>query len=144
MVDIDYIEKIVKKIKRKYNILNPIELAKKLGFIIVFDDLGKMAGYYKICLRKTYIVLNEKLEGSALILAALHEIGHAVLHRGEMTRFLSSNFFPKNSKHELEADIFMLLYAGKEFYVEDIEDIGISKKRFEQLKNIIDEYIVSH
>lgn len=141
MVDVKYINKVVKKIKRKYNINNPLELARKLGFIVIFDDLGEMAGYYKICLKKTYIVLNEALEGIALKLTALHEIGHALLHRSEMTRFLSSNFIPKNSKYELEADIFMLLYIEKEFYIEEIEDMVITKRRFEQLTNIINSYI---
>lgn len=141
MVDVKHINRIVKKIKRKYNINNPLELARKLGFIVIFDDLGEMAGYYKICLRKTYIVLNEALEEIALKLTALHEIGHALLHRSEMTRFLSSNFIPKNSKYELEADIFMLLYIEKEFYIEEIEDMVITKRRFEQLTNIINSYI---
>ncbi|WP_462425724.1 ImmA/IrrE family metallo-endopeptidase [Fusobacterium varium] len=141
MVDVKHINRIVKKIKRKYNINNPLELARKLGFIVIFDDLGEMAGYYKICLKKTYIVLNEALEEIALKLTALHEIGHALLHRSEMTRFLSSNFIPKNSKYELEADIFMLLYIEKEFYIEEIEDMVITKRRFEQLTNIINSYI---
>ena len=140
MVDVNKISKVVKKIKRKYNINNPLELAKKLGFIVIFEDLGDMAGYYKICLKKTYIVLNENLEEAALKLTALHEIGHALLHRSEMTRFMSSNFIPKNSLYELEADLFMLLYVGEEFYIENTENIGITERRFEQLKNIIDDY----
>lgn len=140
MVDVKHINRIVKKIKRKYNINNPLELARKLGFIVIFDDLGEMAGYYKICLKKTYIVLNEALEEIALKLTALHEIGHALLHRSEMTRFMSSNFIPKNSLYELEADLFMLLYVEEEFYIENTENIGITKRRFEQLRNIIDNY----
>ncbi|AYV93560.1 hypothetical protein A2U14_05850 [Fusobacterium necrophorum subsp. funduliforme] len=140
MVNFIKIKKLVKKLKKKYNTDNPLKIAEKMNFILKYEDLGDVVGYYKICLRKTYIVLNQKLSYEGILLATAHEICHAIEHKSQVTRFMSSYFFPKNSIYELEADLFALEFLGKDFYIENIEEVGIAQKRFQELENIINEF----
>lgn len=140
MIDVGKIKKTVKKLKNNYS-TNPFDLAKELKINLMFEDLDNICGTYKICLKRKYIVLSEHLSDEALKLVLLHEIGHSILHKSLIPQFkVGSHTLPRSSVYETEADLFALEYLGEEFFIENMEEAGITPKRFRELERIIRKY----
>lgn len=129
------IRKIIQKLKSEYS-ETPFTLAKLLKIEVIFEDLGTVCGFYKTCLKQKFIVLNNELSDDVIELVLLHEIGHSILHKSVLPQFKNSHYI-KNSKYEIEADLFALEFLGLEYYIENMESTGISKRRFNELINIL-------
>lgn len=102
------IHDIVCDLVEEYGTNDPIELAKALGVMVVYKDLGELSGMYLQYKGKHIILLNENLEQHDMILACAHELGHRVYHSDLIKKpFLCSfKVFDFKDRTEYEANVF--------------------------------------
>lgn len=119
----NYIEKKVLSLVRKYNQRDPFILAKKLGIEIIENDLGEVFGYYTEINRIKFIFINSKLSESEKKFVCSHELGHAILHSKITTPCLMHFKNINDIKIECEANKFAvkLLMDGshKDYYIDN-------------------------
>lgn len=112
-------DKIIKLLKT-HNTNDPFELARSLGTVIIFLDLGDTYGFHRCYKRVKTIVINSELTEWLKRYVCAHELGHAILHSNLNTAFLKKNTFYSIAKIEREANEFavnLLLYdKGLEDY----------------------------
>lgn len=105
-------DKIIKLLKT-YNTNDPFKLARSLGIVIIFLDLGDTYGFYRCYKRVKTIVINSELSEWLKRYVCAHELGHALLHADINTAFLKKNTFYSIGRIEREANEFavnLLLY----------------------------------
>ncbi len=125
------IKKVVHKLIQKYHTRNVFELTEAMGIIVLFEDLGRINGYYNKQLRIKQIHINCNLPAHIQILTCAHELGHAVMHPNASTPFLRSATFLSVDRLEIEANKFAM-----QFLITD-EDIEANKGyTLEQLSRI--------
>lgn len=91
----------------KYRTKNPFKLAKSLGIIVKFVDLGEVRGLFKKILKRKYIFINSNLSEFDQRIVCCHELGHAILHSSNEHQFLIDNTsLLRRSKLEDEANLF--------------------------------------
>lgn len=91
----------------KYRTKNPFKLAKSLGIIVKFVDLGEVRGLFKKILKRKYIFINSNLSEFDQRIVCCHELGHAILHSSSEHQFLIDNTsLLRRSRLEDEANLF--------------------------------------
>lgn len=108
-------DKIIRRLIRKYRTNCPFELAKFLGITVWVRDLGKgTRGLYIRVLRRKYIVIHEELDDHWQRFVCAHELGHDRLHPGFSRFWLDERSFYNAGKFERQANKFAirLLTAG--------------------------------
>jgi Zn-dependent peptidase ImmA (M78 family) len=100
----DYIERISKKLVRKYKTRNPFELAEALNINIKFYDFRELKGFYTYYKRNRYIGINRNLCTIEQALCCAHEIGHDQLHR-HLTYYMKDYVFFSNITTEYQANL---------------------------------------
>lgn len=100
---VDRAKKLVKKVGSR----DPEEIAAQLGIIIIPVPFTRQKGVYKVIERNRFIFIKEDLCPEMRKIVLLHEIGHAVLHRGEAKLFQEFSIFDtRNDRREYEANSF--------------------------------------
>ncbi len=119
----NYIEKKVLSLVKKFNQRDPFILAKKLGIEIIENDLEEVYGYYTQINRIKFILINSKLSESEKKFVCSHELGHAILHSKITTPCLMHLKNLNDIKIECEANKFavQLLMDGshKDYYIDN-------------------------
>ncbi len=92
----------------KYDTSNPFDLAKMMGIVVRFVDLGNVLGFHVRHLRCSIIHINESATEKEQLFTCAHELGHAVLHPNVNTPFLKSYTYFSTEKIELEANMFAI------------------------------------
>lgn len=108
---------LAKQLKEEYKTDDPYELCRCLGITLVRTDLpDSIDGFYMEQGGRQAIVIKAALESPFDIACAAHELGHAVLHKGMNTIYLSDRTPSVTSKYEREADLFaaVLLLDGSQ------------------------------
>lgn len=101
-------EKTIHNLVHKYKTSDPVALAKELGIIVLFENLGSIRGYYNRQKRQKFIHINNSLSYCDSRFTAAHELGHAILHSAENTPFLRENTLFSVSKLETQANKFAI------------------------------------
>lgn len=96
------------KLIKTHESRNPIIIAKALGIIILYEDLGTTNGFYNTAFRYRFIHVNQNLSENEQIYTIAHELGHAILHPHLNTQFLKDCTHFLVSKYEKEANQFAL------------------------------------
>ncbi|MBN6886206.1 Zn-dependent peptidase ImmA (M78 family) [Cytobacillus horneckiae] len=115
----------------KYDERDPFKLAKALGVHVLFENLGKIHGYYINHSRIAIIKINKNLPIEKQIFTCFHEVGHHVLHPNANTPFLTEHTLFSTEKIETEAHAFALefLFYNKQIITnEDLITYGIPKQ----------------
>ncbi len=107
-----------KKIRKKYDTSDPFELARCLGIIVLFENLGTIHGYFNTVCRQKFIHINQNLSEVEQRLTAAHEIGHVLLHPTSNTYFLRSRTRFSVGSFEYEANLFAVCFLVTD---EDVE-----------------------
>ena len=111
-------KRYVEKIRKKYDTTDPFELARCLGIIVLFEDLGSIHGYFNTVCRQKFIHINQNLSEIERRLTVAHELGHALLHPSTNTYFLRSKTRFCVGSFESEANLFAVCFLITD---EDIE-----------------------
>ncbi len=98
-----YITNKVNEIIQNYGERNPYYIAEQLGVIVKYKDLGSLKGAYFGNMKKPVIVINEDLDENTKSMICAHELGHHILHSGQM---LSCDNLNSSAILEREANIF--------------------------------------
>lgn len=111
------INKLIKKLIRKYKTTNPYDLASCLNVLIFEVELKNTLGMYRYINKTRTIFINSNLSDEVKRFVLAHELGHAILHTKENCFYLKYNTFIKTSTYEVEANKFAaeLLIDDKEF-----------------------------
>lgn len=111
------INKLIKKLIRKYKTTNPYDLASCLNVLIFEVELKSTLGMYRYINKTRTIFINSNLSDEVKRFVLAHELGHAILHTKENCFYLRYNTFIKTSTYEVEANKFAaeLLIDDKEF-----------------------------
>ncbi|MGG3663178.1 ImmA/IrrE family metallo-endopeptidase [Bacillus gobiensis] len=133
------IKGLVNYLTRKHRSNNPFDIAQSLSIIVLFEDLGKLYGYYNYQKRFKFIHINNKLSELERIFVCAHELGHSVLHPRSNTSFMRQNTYFSLDKMEVEANMFavelllpdekILNFNNTQFSVEELCEIhGIPRE----------------
>lgn len=117
------ISKTVKKLIKKYKTRDVWELAKCLGISVVFRDMKPITkGIFMQHIREKRIVINSILDEISQRVVLAHEIGHAVLHSGEVFYFIREKTLFPTGKFEVQANKFaaelLISDCKKEIFLE--------------------------
>lgn len=111
-------KRFCEKIRKKYDTSDPFELARCLGVVVLFEDLGTIHGYFNTVCRQKFVHINQNLSEVEQRLTVAHEIGHVLLHPTSNTYFLRSRTRFSVGSFEYEANLFAVCFLITD---EDIE-----------------------
>lgn len=100
------IDKKIEQLVKAYDTRDPFKIAKKMGIIVLFEELGEIHGYYNKLKRIKMIHINKNSDQKTVLYILAHELGHAVCHPEENTPQLSATSIASELKIEREADYF--------------------------------------
>jgi Predicted Zn peptidase len=123
---VDFIRKIIKKLKKKYNTSSPYELAECLDITVIIQPLGNVWGMYKYIKRNKVIFINSVLSEIERRFLLAHEIGHAVLHPKSSFYFINKNNYASKIKSEYEANVFAADFLINDVAGDQLELGGLS------------------
>jgi len=126
------ISKIVKNLIKKHKTKDVCKLAKCLGISVVFRDMKPITkGIFMQHIREKRIVINSILDEISQRIVLAHEIGHAVLHSGEVFYFIREYTLFPTGKFEVQANKFaaelLLDDSERELFLE-YGYIGVAKR----------------
>lgn len=122
-MNIDFIYRQIKRIKRKYQQDDPFRLCREMGILVTFTSMGTSAnackGFFLRQSRIGSITINSDLPCEIQRIILVHELGHAILHSkvSGIKTFHDFELFDRTSFMEYEANIF-----AAEFLLND-EDV---------------------
>lgn len=118
---------IPQKLIQRYKTKNPIDLAKSMGIIVIFEPLGEINGYFNTAFRQKIIHVNSELSYHKQLFTAAHELGHALLHPHANTPFLRESTFFSVNKLEIEANKFAVDFLISDEDIRDVKHLNIEK-----------------
>ncbi len=119
-MSIEFISSEVKRVRQKYDEMDPVRLSKAMGILLLFEPMGDSPnackGFYIRQSREQVITVNSSLSEELKRIILMHEIGHAVLHKHLTGKraFHDFQLFDETSVYEYEANIF-----AADFLMED-------------------------
>lgn len=122
----DFIRKIIKKLKKKYNTSSPYELAEYLDITVIIQPLGNVWGMYKYINKNKVIFINSVLSEIERRFVLAHEIGHAVLHPRSSCYFINQHNYVSKIKSEYEANVFAAEFLINDVVINQLELDGLS------------------
>lgn len=107
MIRKQYIDKKIKQLIRHHDTRDPFTIARELGIIVTFEDLGEAVyGYYNKVCRMKFIHINFNLNEHKQIFTCEHELCHVLMHPNENTPALSKFSLCSEILIEAEANYF--------------------------------------
>lgn len=102
------IKKRVNQLVRKYGTRNPLEIAERMGCIIVRYPLEGVRGFYHYFQRNHIIYVDDRLPDHMILFVIAHELGHLFLHKKSNAIFMDTRTHFVKSKYENEANLFAM------------------------------------
>ena len=109
---IEFISQTIDDLRKEHLDADPFELVKAMGFLLLFQSMGKAKSACKgFCMTQygqTSITINSDLPKMVQKIICAHELGHAVLHSQTpgMEEFHDFALFDSASSTEYEANVF--------------------------------------
>ncbi len=101
------ITELAEKLKQEYGTNNPSELCRCLGITLLRADLPRrINGFYMETAGKQAVVISSAIKEPLDSACTAHELGHALLHKGVNTVFLTDSTNFVTGRYEREADLF--------------------------------------
>ena len=104
-----YVYQEIQKLVRRHGTRDPFELLSAMHVKVhVYFDLTTTKGFTRYCLRQFFVGINGNLPESEQRIVAAHELGHIVLHAGELRTapLFDTAVYDKRSSTEYEANLF--------------------------------------
>lgn len=115
------------KIRKKYDTSDPFELARCLGIVVLFEELGTINGYFNTVCRQRFIHINQNLTDREVRLTLAHEIGHVLLHPTTNTYFLRSKTRFSVGSFEYEANLFAVCFLISDEELFEYREFSLSQ-----------------
>lgn len=100
------IKKRVHQLVRKFGTRNPLEIAERMGCIIVRYPLEGVRGFYHYFQRNHIIYVDDRLPDHMILFVIAHELGHVFLHKKSNAIFMDTRTHFVKNKYENEANSF--------------------------------------
>lgn len=100
------IKRTVTHLIKQYRTECPFEIASQKNILVLYETLGEMLGYFNSYKRMKMIHINEQSSRPEQKFTCAHELGHAILHPGVSTPFLSKHTLQSIDKIERQANQF--------------------------------------
>lgn len=91
---------------QKFGTRDPFRIAQAMDFIVIRIPLCGIRGFYQFIKRCKIIYIDSELEDPEARFVCAHELGHALLHRGNNRIFMDTNTYLPVNRFEVEADRF--------------------------------------
>lgn len=138
-------KKIVDDLIKKHDTRNPEIIAKNLGIQIVYEELGKVNGYFNIILGIPFIHINQSLSTEKQLFTLAHELGHAILHEDSNALFLMNYTYQSVAPMEIEANRFAVHLIFSDDFVEEHKHLSIySLSEIYQVNDDLMEYRIKY
>ena len=102
------IKKRVNQIVQKYKTRDPLDIAERMGCIIVRYPLEGVRGFYHYFQRNHIIYVDDRLPDHMVSFVIAHELGHVFLHQKSNAIFMDTRTHFVKSKYENEANLFAM------------------------------------
>lgn len=102
------IKKRVNTLVRKFGTRNPLEIAERMGCIIVRYPLEGVRGFYHYFQRNHIIYVDDRLPDHMILFVIAHELGHVFLHKKSNAIFMDTRTHFIKNKYENEANLFAM------------------------------------
>lgn len=102
------IKKRVNQLVKKYKTRNPLEIAERMGCIIVRYPLEGVRGFYHYFQRNHIIYVDDRLPDHMILFVIAHELGHVFLHKKSNAIFMDTRTHFIKNKYENEANLFAM------------------------------------
>lgn len=102
------IKKRVNQLVKKYKTRNPLEIAERMGCIIVRYPLEGVRGFYHYFQRNHIIYVDDMLPDHMILFVIAHELGHVFLHKKSNAIFMDTRTHFVKNKYENEANLFAM------------------------------------
>ena len=102
------IKKRVNTLVRKFGTRNPLEIAERMGCIIVRYPLEGVRGFYHYFQRNHIIYVDDRLPDHMILFVIAHELGHVFLHKKNNAIFMDTRTHFIKNKYENEANLFAM------------------------------------
>ena len=102
------IKKRVNQLVRKFGTRNPLEIAERMGCIIVHYPLEGVRGFYHYFQRNHIIYVDDRLPEHMILFVIAHELGHVFLHKKSNAIFMDTRTHFIKNKYENEANLFAM------------------------------------
>lgn len=101
-------KRLADTLARKYGTRDPFQIARSLGYTIIYTPLVGVRGFYQYLKRCHIIYLDSSLDDNTARFVCAHELGHSLLHRGCNRIFMDTRTFVVTSRYETEANRFAI------------------------------------
>ena len=93
---------------RKHGTNDPFRIAKELNIPVHFRSMKRQKAFCLCVMRNYSIHINENLSDQMQRMACAHELGHIILHAGELrtSPLFDTAVYDKRSSTEYEANLF--------------------------------------
>jgi Zn-dependent peptidase ImmA (M78 family) len=100
------IKRTVAQLIKQYGTNCPFELASQMNITVLFESLEEMLGYFNTYRRMRIIHINDRISRQEQRFTCSHGLGHALLHSGVSTPFLSKHTLQSVDKIKRQANQF--------------------------------------
>jgi len=138
-------KELVDQLIKEHETRDPEIIAKNLGIQVLYEELGKINGYFNIVLDIPFIHINQNLSKERQLFILAHELGHALLHVDSNTLFLMNYTYQSVAPMEVEANRFAVLLIFSDEFVEEHKHLSVyDLSKIYQVNDELMEYRISY
>lgn len=138
-------KKIVDELIKKHESRDPEVIAKNLGIQVLYEELGKINGYFNIILGVPFIHINQNLSSEKRTFVLAHELAHAILHEDDNALFLMNRTYQSVAPMEIDANRFAAHLIFSDDFVEEHKHLSIySLSEIYQVNEEIMKYRINY
>lgn len=138
-------KKLVDELIKKHDTRDPEIIASNLGIQVLYEELGKINGYFNIILDVPFIHINQSLSKEKQLFTLAHELGHAILHVESNTLFLMNYTHQSVAPMEIEANRFAAQLVFPDEFVEEYKHLSVySLSEIYQVDDEIMKYRINY
>lgn len=136
---------LVNKLIKEHETRDPKQIAKNLGIQLLYENLGKINGYFNIILNIPFIHINQNLSEEKQLFTLAHELGHAILHVDSNALFLMNHTYQSVAPMEVEANQFAVHLLFSDEFVDEHKHISVyDLSKIYQVDDEIMEYRINY